>query len=239
MQLGITLTVDKVMEEMPILTDLIDYVELLLLGDQASDRERAHTHFSSEDRISVVHLPDLTGACLESLKLAKRLMAEKAVVHFHTVKPAPTEEKMAMLQRLQEKANEYSIMLCLENTEEDINTFQNIFNILPDLRFCLDIGHANLFSNDPVDFISAFGDRLGHVHIHDNNGGDSEDFDIHLCPGEGSIDFVRVFQALKFIDYHETMTLELTPNDSVIREARCLAQVRRMIENYLSITFTS
>lgn len=232
MQLGISLTVDKFMEEMPIITDLIDYVELLLLGDQASDRARARAHFSMEDRILVVHLPSLTGTCLESLKLAKLLMVEKVVIHFHTVKPAPTDEKMAMLQRLQEKANEYGITLCLENTEEDINTFQNIFKILPDLRFCLDIGHANLFFNDPVDFIAAFGDRLEHVHIHDNNGGDSEDFDIHLCPGEGSIDFERVFQALKSVDYHETMTLELTPKDSVSREARCLAQVRRMIENY-------
>jgi len=226
MQLGINLIVDKFMEEIPILTDLIDYVEILLPGDQDI------SHFSSEDRISVVHLPSLTGTCLESLKLAKRLMVEKAVIHFHTVKPAPTDEKMAMLHRLQEKANEYSIILCLENTEEDINTLQNIYNILPDLRFCLDIGHANLFSNDPVDFIAAFGDRLEHVHIHDNNGGDSEDFDIHLCPGEGSIDFERVFQALKSVDYHGTMTLELAPNDSVYKKARCLTQVQKMIENY-------
>jgi len=226
MQLGISLTVDKFMEEIPILIDLVDYVELILPGDQDISR------FSSEGRILVVHLPSLTGTCLESLKLAGSLNVEKAVMHFHTVKPAPTDEKMAMLHRLQEEANEYGVMLCLENTEEGINTFQNIFNILPDLRFCLDIGHANLFSNDPVEFVTAFGDRLGHVHIHDNNGGDSEDFDIHLSPGEGSIDFERVFKALKSVDYHETMTLELTPNDGVYREARCLAQVRKMIENY-------
>lgn len=228
MQLGISLTIDKYLEDMPILTDLIDYVELLLPEDQDI------SHFSIDDRIAVIHLPGLTGQCLESLKKASSLIVEKAVIHFHTVKPAPTDEKMRMLQRLQEKAKEYDIMLCLENTEEDINTLQKIFNILPELRFCLDVGHANLFSNDPVDFITAFEDRLEHVHIHDNNGGDSEDFDIHLSPGEGSIDFARVFQALRSVDYHDMMTLELTPNDNMYREARCLTQVRKMIENYWS-----
>ncbi|MEM2929590.1 MAG: sugar phosphate isomerase/epimerase [Thermoproteota archaeon] len=84
-------------------------------------------------------------------------------------------------------------MLRLENTEENVDTLENAFNRMPGLRFCLDIGHANLFSNNPVDFIDAFSDRPDHIHISDNYGGDSEDDDLHLPPGDGAMDFQQVF----------------------------------------------
>jgi sugar phosphate isomerase/epimerase len=47
-----------------------------------------------------------------------------------------------------------------------------------------------------VGFIERYPERIGHVHVHDNKGGDSALDDLHLVPGEGIIDFDRIFERL-------------------------------------------
>ncbi|NLG23732.1 MAG: TIM barrel protein [Clostridiales bacterium] len=62
-----------------------------------------------------------------------------------------------------------------------------------DARFglCLDVGHAGCNSNVPLrDWISILGARIGHVHLHDNDGA----ADRHWPPGRGSLDLRRAIQ---------------------------------------------
>jgi len=204
-QIGISFSVEEFRKEAIILDDLVDFFELHLTG-----RENVSGLFESERRL-LAHLAELDRMCFESLELAKRLGVDKAVVHFFTRGEIAFDEKIAILDRLHKKAIEDGITLCLENTEESVNELKKVFARIPRLKFCLDVGHANLFSNNPLDFVEAFSDRLTHIHISDNRGGDSEKDDLHLPPGDGAIDFQRIFSELKAINYDQTLTLELYP----------------------------
>jgi sugar phosphate isomerase/epimerase len=102
-------------------------------------------------------------------------------------------------------------IITLENTEEDLNTLKEIFDRIPKLAFCLDIGHANLVpaGSKSIDLIQQFRNILKHIHIHDNVGGDSEKHDIHLPIGEGNINFEPIFKKLKQVNYTGNITIEL------------------------------
>jgi len=76
----------------------------------------------------------------------------------------------------------------------------------------LDIGHANIFSKIPVwEWIEAYGNRLTHVHLHDNNGEEDE----HLPLGQGSIDLDRVIVALEENAPMAVWSIEAEPTASL------------------------
>jgi sugar phosphate isomerase/epimerase len=224
MELGISLSTGKFLEEKGLLAVSVDFFEVLLPGDRD-----VSNLVGCGERILIAHLPDLNRNCFGALSQANDLKAEKAVIHFHTAAPMGLDEKIETLNRLYKKAEIQGMTLCLENTEESVDQLGDLFKTMPELRFCLDVGHANLFSNDPVDFIDSFKDRLVHVHIHDNIGGDSERDDLHLPPGEGTIDFPRVLTSLKSIGYSGAITLELAPSDDVRLKAESLSRLREML----------
>lgn len=53
-------------------------------------------------------------------------------------------------------------------------------------------------------FLSAFQDRITHVHLHDNHGKRDE----HLPLGKGSVDFEYIAKTLRKIKYSDTITFE-------------------------------
>ena len=71
---------------------------------------------------------------------------------------------------------------------------------------CLDIGHAEMKGLDTSapEMIRAIGNRLGALHIHDNDRWK----DLHRIPFSGSIDWAEVIKALKEVDYKGEFTLE-------------------------------
>lgn len=83
-----------------------------------------------------------------------------------------------------------------------------LMEAVPSLGFHLDVGHANLWRerNATEEFLSSFTDRLCHVHISDNLGGDR---DLHLPLGAGQIDWPEIFKLLKKYHYDRTVTLEV------------------------------
>ncbi|MHA1992874.1 MAG: sugar phosphate isomerase/epimerase family protein [Candidatus Hodarchaeales archaeon] len=121
------------------------------------------------------------------------------------------EFKIRTLLDLADFAKDKDSILALENTEEDLKTLNRVFDRIPKIDFCLDIGHANLvpIGNKSIDLIKQFGKLLKHIHIHDNVGGDSEKHDIHLPIGEGKINFKPIFEKLKEINYSGNITIEL------------------------------
>jgi sugar phosphate isomerase/epimerase len=70
---------------------------------------------------------------------------------------------------------------------------------VPGLLAHIDIGHA--FITDGMagikKFISCFGKRIEHIHVHDNYG----KADDHLSLGKGKINFSMVMKELKKIGY--------------------------------------
>jgi sugar phosphate isomerase/epimerase len=72
--------------------------------------------------------------------------------------------------------------------------FVPIQDAFPDLRYCLDTGHAAMaFGPDRMDtFARAFADRIALCHLSDNAG----DRDSHLAPGRGLINWPAFFRAM-------------------------------------------
>jgi sugar phosphate isomerase/epimerase len=121
--------------------------------------------------------------------------------------------KVGFLKRLIELAAGTGITICLENLSETATHLAAVLKTLPHLNLTVDIGHAQLLSkeNTSYGFMERHPDRIKHIHVHDNRGGNSSDDDLHLPVGEGVVDFKRIFQQLNGIGYCGTMTLELRP----------------------------
>jgi sugar phosphate isomerase/epimerase len=150
------------------------------------------------------------------LWLDSRFMKEKTI-HY----------KIDLLKRIVAAASESQIAVCLENLSEAPEDLEVAFREIPLLRMTLDLGHAQLLTqvNRSHGFLDRFPERIKHLHIHDNRGGQSHLDDIHLPPPQGIIDFESIFRRLRQIQYSGTMTLELKPDE--IRT--CLPYVKRLI----------
>lgn len=119
------------------------------------------------------------------------------------------------LRELLDDAQEVGVGLMIENLPHDFNTAEQLGEILdavPEVGLHLDYGHANL----EVDEMSApsilerFGERLRHVHMHDNKGGRE---DLHLPIGAGNINYRHQVHCLKECGYNGTITLEVFTRD--------------------------
>jgi sugar phosphate isomerase/epimerase len=115
------------------------------------------------------------------------------------------------LQRLSDRASKLGIIILFESVITPLDNRKNIAKILklnPDIEFHADIGHLNLHGRKPEVYISAFKDRLGHVHFHDNNGIS----DLHLPMGVGNVDWDNLIPLIKSV-YDGTITLEIFCED--------------------------
>jgi sugar phosphate isomerase/epimerase len=129
---------------------------------------------------------------------------------------APAEVQAGNAEALVELtavAAERDLVLMLENLGRVLGTadeLRPLFDAAPELRFHLDVGHANLGRglsglNRTHELLAAFGDRLAHVHVSDNLGLD----DLHLPLGAGTIDWPAVVSDLKAVGWDGAVTLEI------------------------------
>ena len=121
--------------------------------------------------------------------------------------------KETFLRRILEETGRKGITLCIENLSEDAGAVERFFRKFPALNLTLDFGHGELLStvNTCYSFIEARPERIRHVHLHDNRGGDSYLDDLHLIPGEGIIDLKDILKKLVAVGYGGAITLELKP----------------------------
>ncbi len=119
------------------------------------------------------------------------------------------------LEKIIEYAERSAIPIMLENVFElDTRLHREIFRRFPQkiFGFCLDAGHVYAFSKTPLaKWINDLGYRIGHLHLHDNHGGQDE----HLAPGTGIVDFDMLFSWLKKNDRRPVMTLEAHDEETV------------------------
>jgi len=171
------------------------------------------------------HLPeiDFKKAEIEKCKKFIEILSSQNirlfVIHLFS-RNLPTHDnfdlKIKGLKQLTDFAKNKSSIIVLENTEEDVNLLKKVFDKIPVIKFCLDIGHANLFAteNRSVILIKNFSKFLKHIHVHDNLGGNDEKNDLHLSIGEGKINFKPIFDKLKEIKYSGNITLEVFNPDN-------------------------
>jgi sugar phosphate isomerase/epimerase len=105
--------------------------------------------------------------------------------------------------------------IMVENIPGDFNTVEELGELLdpmPELGLHLDIGHSNLDveENSADALIERYGDRIKHVHLHDNKGGH---VDMHLPLGAGTMKWQSHVKCLKQSGYDRTITLEVFSED--------------------------
>jgi sugar phosphate isomerase/epimerase len=125
------------------------------------------------------------------------------------------ERNLLSLNELLEVGRQVGVGLMLENLPGDYNNSAQLGELLdplPELGLHLDIGHANLLvqTNSTFDLMHRYGDRLKHVHLHDNKGGDA---DLHLPLGSGTLDVRGCLKAVKDTGYDATIALEVFTPD--------------------------
>ncbi len=152
---------------------------------------------------------------LDILPLMKRLDMSLLTLHLWLDARFVTQEviffKIELLRRIIDRATERGITVCLENLSEKASHMALPFKKLPQLNLTLDLGHAQLLTeeNRSYEFIARYPGRIKHIHLHDNRGGESYRDDLHLPPGKGIIDFKKILKELKKIGFDRTFTLEL------------------------------
>ena len=103
----------------------------------------------------------------------------------------------------------------------------------PNLCLLLDIGHAQMSGEDPAAVIEAAGERLGYVHLDDNDG----ENDQHLGLLEGVMaeeTLVRTFAALEDCGYDGVVSLELSaelpdPQVALVKSREVIERVRAKV----------
>lgn len=120
------------------------------------------------------------------------------------------------LKELVEYGNKYDIRIMFENAGErgeivDINDFKYIVGRVSGLKVHLDVGHAFIHGGmkNVEEFIKIFKNKIEYIHIHDNHGQNDE----HLPLGVASLEYEKVIELLKKIDYNKTITFEVFTRD--------------------------
>ena len=139
-----------------------------------------------------------------------RGMAARYIGLKHSIK-----SQVEVLKRVSDKSNKMGIKLVIEHVtgyKDQFEILDNFFKKIPKLGFHLDVGHANISDsnkNMTPEFLSRYGRRLTHVHFSDNRGRTDD----HLPLGVGNIDWKKITDSLKRIDYCGTITLEVFSED--------------------------
>ena len=155
----------------------------------------------------------------QALEQAAFLKAPALTVHFwfesRWLSAEVIEGKIALLARAAAWGASLGVRVLVENLSEAWPDLARALDAVPGLGLTLDVGHAQLLhpENQAPAIIENLFPRLGHLHLHDNCGGNSPKDDLHLIPGRGSVPFVRVFSALKSRGYAGTATLELAADE--------------------------
>ncbi len=159
----------------------------------------------------------------QSLKAAKAINAETVVFHSGNkgMKHKISQEKfrdnsIKFWNEFIKEFEDSGIVAVIENVHErKPEMISNIVNEVNSdyLKYSLDTGHANLFSEVPItEWIQKYGHKLHHMHIHNNFGNDDE----HNSLLKGTIDFHEIFKSLKENNINPIFVFEIFKQNELI-----------------------
>jgi sugar phosphate isomerase/epimerase len=130
-------------------------------------------------------------------------------------------------------AAQRGVEVLLENTPNGMTSAERLNHFLGqthlNLNYCFDVGHAHMTGDIAAEF-ELMKDRIRSTHVHDNDGQE----DLHLFPGEGTIDWRSAMGLLGSRPEQYPILLELREPPDVklpIQEAR---RTMDHITNYLT-----
>ncbi len=127
-------------------------------------------------------------------------------------------------------ARSNGVTLSLENLSETASDLSYALDEIVNSSITLDIGHGQLLtqSNTSFEIIAQLSEKIHHVHVHDNSGGNGVKDDLHLPIGDGIIDFEAVLKALLASGYNKTVTLELKRHELLVSRQRLVNIIERV-----------
>jgi sugar phosphate isomerase/epimerase len=122
----------------------------------------------------------------------------------------------ASVERMADEAQKRGLRLCVEHFPGSaLPTISGTLSFIrdvghPNLYLLIDVGHAQISGEDPAQAIQAAGDRLGYIHLNDNDG--KKDLHLALCDGVMTQNTLKSIQA-SLVDspYKDPLSLELNP----------------------------
>lgn len=164
----------------------------------------------------------------QNLKLAAALGCDHVVCHggfhFTTDYEARAEAGLARMSRAAEMAESLGVDVYFENhnwepehaeihylphTVAEFRPFVERITS-PRFKWAANVGHALLVQDGFDGFLDAFGvARIGHVRLHDTHG----NYEEHLLPGQGIVDFKALFGKLSRLGYRGPFTLDFGSPD--------------------------
>jgi L-ribulose-5-phosphate 3-epimerase UlaE len=158
------------------------------------------------------YVPNLL-ATVDTLNRSIRSLNIHLLVDRRIVSSLVLTEKIRALREIVEYGRKNSVAINLENLSETADDLEPVINEVPNLGLTLEVGHANLngSANKSISIIEKIGKSIRHVHLHDNLGGQSQDDDLHLPIGDGTVDFRAIMTSLMNVGYDGTLTLEVKP----------------------------
>lgn len=124
------------------------------------------------------------------------------------------ETNKNLINKLLPSARKYNVCIAVENLPflelreffSPTGTLKFVEEINdPNVVMCLDTGHFNMFREEKIyDFLLKAGDKLGCLHIHDNNGAT----DSHSIPHLGTFDWEMFIKGLKKVGFAGVLSLE-------------------------------
>jgi sugar phosphate isomerase/epimerase len=161
----------------------------------------------------------------QALDIAAALDARIVVLHANFIASMRNREyrtgwhqrNLAFWPPIGDYAAERGVTIAVENMWEfDPTILSELLAALehPNIRACIDVGHAHLFSDVPFDdWLGALGPWIVHAHINNNDG----IFDVHRPLTEGVLDYTDILPQLRALPQPPTITLEMdSPDDMAL-----------------------
>lgn len=150
---------------------------------------------------------------LQSVEVCRKLRVKKLILHSGWIPsmyfPSWQVEKSVEYWKSLAECLAEDFVLCIENVfEPEPDTLIDIIDGVndPRIRICLDMGHANAAKSAGTaeDWIERMGSRIGHFHIHNNDG----TRDSHQELDRGEMDMKRLLTLAEKVSPEATFTIE-------------------------------
>ncbi|WP_258084031.1 sugar phosphate isomerase/epimerase family protein [Thermococcus thermotolerans] len=166
----------------------------------------------------------------ETVRLAAELDAVSVTVHPGHCSPVSMKNRRKYLEMHRESLRtiakwsaEYGIKVGVENMPYfpilDAQTCERLWELVEGIEIgvTFDVGHLNTTTGKFKRFLNVLGERMIHVHLHDNSGGKDE----HLALGDGTVPWARVLPRLP----KTTWALEVSDIESARRSLEFLKKL--------------
>lgn len=181
----------------------------------------------------------------ETLDLADELGARRIASHgllfgdFYTDRDGTVQRMIQSIMQLMPRVYQSGARLAFENDTVGADRPWRAANVLELVRhlnapqyigFLLDTGHANI-AGDLPELCQTLGRELISLHLNDNYA----ERDVHLPPGEGSVDWHAVWSMLRRVGYNDCVMYEISDYGGSRAPVELLAATRqhhqRMLEH--------